>query len=51
VIHETNTVTQGVKAGLLWRRLRWRRKKVGDLFDTFRKVELRLFAQAIAVGF
>jgi hypothetical protein len=47
---EEPVVAQPMHARLLWWRLRWRCQEVGYLLDTFRKVQLRLFAQAFAVG-
>lgn len=49
MIEEASAVAQAMHAGLLWWRLRWRRQKIRDLLDAFCKVQLRLFAQALAI--
>ena len=35
---------------LLWLGLRWGSKQIGNLFDTFGEIELRLLSQTVAVG-
>lgn len=47
---EKAVVAQPMHTRLLWRRLWWRCQEIRYLLDTFREVQLRLFAQAFTVG-
>lgn len=49
MVEEASAVAQPVHAGLLWRGLRGRCQKICNLLDAFCQVQLRLFAQALAV--
>jgi hypothetical protein len=51
MIHEASAIGERVETWLLRRWLGWRSEEICNFFDTFRKVQLRLLSQAIAVGF
>lgn len=50
MVEESSSVSQSMHV-LLWWGLWRRREKIGDLFDTLGKIEFRLLADALSLGF